>query len=96
MNSWNTLLIDAHRDSPATASAASSLVRGLMAAGGIAVMEPLYSRIGIGPLFSLLVGVVFIFGQVLIWAIRTKGMKWRLEREGRPSTETGDNSTTAT
>lgn len=74
INSWNTLLVDTGRESPATASAVSSLARGLMAAGGGAVMEPLYTRIGVGGFFSLLAAVVFVFGQVLIWTIRTKGM----------------------
>lgn len=83
VQSWNMLLVDIHRDSPATASAASSLVRGLMAAGGVAVMEPLYNRIGVGPFFSLLVGVLLVFGQVLIYTIRTKGMEWRKQREVR-------------
>jgi multidrug resistance protein len=88
VQSWNMLLVDIHRDSPATASAASSLVRGLMAAGGVAAMEPLYNRIGIGPFFSLLVGVLFVPGQLLIYTIRTKGMGWRVERERREKMET--------
>ena len=37
-------------------------------------------QIGVRSFFSLLVAVVFVFAQALIWTIRAKGMKWRLER----------------
>ncbi|KAK6849086.1 MFS general substrate transporter [Apiospora arundinis] len=81
VQSWNTLMVEIHRDSPSTASAASSLVRGLFAAAGVAVMEPLYGALGVGPFFSLVVGVVWCVGQLMIWVIEHKCMSWRLERE---------------
>ncbi|KAL2204294.1 chloramphenicol resistance protein [Sarocladium strictum] len=83
VQSWNTLLVDTHKDAPVTASAASSLLRGLFAAGGVAIMEPLYTRLGVGPFFTLVGGFALVFGQVLIWLIKEKGMKWRLAREER-------------
>lgn len=85
------LLIDTHRHSTTPASAASSLVHGLMAAGGVAAMEPLCAQVRIGSFFRSLSGVLFVFGQALVWAIRAKGMGWRLERGGfapRPSDKT--------
>ncbi|KAK8099906.1 hypothetical protein PG999_010280 [Apiospora kogelbergensis] len=82
IQTWNTLMVEIHRDSPSTASAAGSLVRGLFAAGGVAIMAPLYDVLGIGPFFSILVGVVWCIGQTMIWVIRHKCMDWRLEREG--------------
>ena len=85
-SAWNALLVDTHPDDMVTASAASSLVRGLMAAGGVAIAEPLYGWMGIWPFFALLAGGLFISSQVLIWAIQAKCMGWRLERTSQTPT----------
>ena len=80
---FNTLLIDIHRESPSTASAGGNLTRCALAAGGVAAMEPLLVRLGEGPFFTLVAGVASMLGVLAIGVIRRKGMAWRLQRESR-------------
>ena len=77
---FNTLLIDIHRESPSTAAASGNLTRCALAAAGVAVMEPLLARLHPGPFFTLLAGVASILGILAIGIIRHKGMTWRLVR----------------
>lgn len=77
------MLIDIHRESLSTASAAGNLTRCALAAGGVAVMEPLLVRLGEGPFFTLVAGLTSILGVLAIGIIRRKGMAWRLQRESR-------------
>lgn len=81
--SWNTLSVEIHRDSPSTASAAGNLTRCFLSAGGVAIMEPLMGVMGVGPFFTLLAGFCATVGISLAFTIRIKGMKWRLAREER-------------
>ncbi|KAG9233800.1 putative MFS transporter [Amylocarpus encephaloides] len=83
--SFNTLLVEIHRDSASTAAASGNIARCALAAGGVAVMSPLISKMGVGPFFSLVAGVTCLGGVGLVWLIRFKGMKWRLERDAKRS-----------
>jgi hypothetical protein len=83
MQTFNTLLVDIHRESPSTASASGNITRCALAAGGVAIMEPLLARLGEGPFFTLVAGVTGMLGVVAIGIIRYKGMAWRLRRESR-------------
>ncbi|KAH7109476.1 major facilitator superfamily domain-containing protein [Dendryphion nanum] len=79
-NITNTLLIDLHRDQPATATAAVNFVRCLMSAGGSVAIIPMCQAMNPGWAFTFLglVYVVLIF--VVFWVMRD-GMKWRQQAE---------------
>jgi MFS family permease len=91
-NNTNTLLIDLHRDEPATATAAVNFARCLMSAGGAAAIIPMCNAMNPGWAFTFiaLLYVVLIF---MVFLLMSKGMKWRQEEakrkeeEGRKSEE---------
>ncbi|KAJ9650128.1 hypothetical protein H2198_010555 [Neophaeococcomyces mojaviensis] len=67
----SVLIIDLHRRTPATASAANSLVRCLLGAGASAVINPMIEAMGVGWCFTLvglLVGIVVL--PSLLWCFR--------------------------
>ena len=76
--SLNTLIVDTHRQSPATAVAANNLFRCLIGAGAVAIAEPLIGRIGIGWTATFIAGLWLVF-SLFIWAIFFKGHVWREE-----------------
>ena len=77
-NLTNTLLIDLHRDKPATATAAVNFVRCLLSAGGAAAILPMCNAMTPGWAFTFLalVYVVLIFP---VFIIMKKGQRWREE-----------------
>ncbi|XHG02959.1 hypothetical protein AWENTII_006279 [Aspergillus wentii] len=84
--SLSTLIVDTHRQSPATAVAANNLLRCLMGAGATALASPLIDRIGIGWTAVFIAGVWVVFSPCL-WAVFVWGHKWRYallakERDG--------------
>ncbi|GIJ85142.1 hypothetical protein Asppvi_003998 [Aspergillus pseudoviridinutans] len=79
----NTLIVDLHRQSPATAVAANNLFRCLLAAGAVAVADPLIQRIGIGWTATLIAFLWVLFSPCL-WAVFRWGHRWR---EARSSNE---------
>ncbi|KAF2731266.1 MFS general substrate transporter [Polyplosphaeria fusca] len=81
-NITNTLLIDLHRDKPATATAAMNFVRCLMSAGGCAAILPLCQAINPGWAFTFLALLYVILFSVAI-LIMNKGLSWRQEEERR-------------
>jgi hypothetical protein len=64
MQCLNVLLIDCHPDSPSAASAATNLVRCLIAAGAVALVEPLLESVDRG-WTSMIISVVLFFGSLL-------------------------------
>jgi hypothetical protein len=67
-SSLNTLVVDIHRQSPATAVAANNLFRCLFGAGAVALATPLINRIGIGWTATFIAFVWVIF-SLCIWAL---------------------------
>jgi MFS family permease len=74
---FNTLLVDIFPESPSTAAAAASITRCVMAAAGVAVLQPLLDAVGRGWYFTVLGVWSGGCGAVAIWAIQTRGMQWR-------------------
>ncbi|EME45832.1 hypothetical protein DOTSEDRAFT_71507 [Dothistroma septosporum NZE10] len=66
-NLTNTLLIDIHKDQPATATAAVNFVRCLMSAGGAAAIIPMTKAMGIGWAFTFIAFVYFVLLGVVFW-----------------------------
>ena len=75
-NLTNTLLIDLHRDKPATATAAVNFVRCLLSAAGAAAIIPMCDAMNPGWAFTLLALIYAVYIIVVFW-IMTKGMTWR-------------------
>jgi MFS family permease len=78
-NTTNTLLIDLHRDSPATATAAVNFVRCLISAGGVAAIIPMIEAMNPGWTFTF-VGLLYIIYMPLLWVIMKWGPIWRAEK----------------
>lgn len=79
-NITNTLLIDLHRDKPATATAAVNFVRCLMSAGGSAAIIPMCRTMNPGWAFTF-IGLVYIVLIAVVYWIMRRGMNWRQEAE---------------
>lgn len=75
-NLTNTLLIDLHRDKPATATAAVNFVRCLMSAAGAAAIIPMCDAMTPGWAFTFLALVYAVLILVAI-LIMKKGQGWR-------------------
>ncbi len=81
----NTLLVDIFQDKPSAAAASGNIVRCGLSAAGIAAMEPLMQRIGLGWYFTFLSVLGAIVGLASSEVIKKKGMDWRLARHNPPS-----------
>ena len=75
-NLTNTLLIDIHRDKPATATAAVNLVRCLMSAGGAAAIIPMCHAMNPGWAFTFIALLYAVYIVLVFWIMR-KGQQWR-------------------
>jgi len=83
MNAINTLIVDTHPESPATAVAANNLFRCLVSSGATAIALPLINAIGIGWTSVVIAGVWLCFSP-LLWLVMFRGAKWRKdEREAK-------------
>ena len=80
VQTFNTLLVDVFPSNPSTASASGNITRCLLSAAGIAVLQPLFDRIGYGWVFTVIGVVAGITGLAATFLIRTKGMQWRNSR----------------
>ena len=76
MNGINTLIVDTHAESPATAVAANNLFRCFVSSGGTAIALPLINRVGIGFTSVIIAGVWVVFSPVL-WLVMFRGAEWR-------------------
>ena len=77
-NLTNTLLIDIHRDKPATATAAVNFVRCLMSAGGAAAIIPMCRAMNPGWAFTF-IALIYVVWILVVFLIMKHGMKWRQE-----------------
>jgi MFS family permease len=77
-NTLNTLVVDIHYQSAATAAAASNLFRCLLGAGATAVASPLIGAIGIGWTATCIAGL-WVVGSPALWIIFHRGYRWRQE-----------------
>lgn len=75
-SSLNTLVIDCHIESPATAVAANNLFRCVFGAGAVAAAVPLIDRIGMGWMCTFVAGIWLVFSPML-WAVYKWGYAWR-------------------
>ncbi|TLD04590.1 itaconate transport protein-like [Venturia nashicola] len=82
LTSNNTLLVDSFPDDSASASAILNLSRCLMAAGGVAGVDPFLRACGPGWLSVLLVGIVVV-GVVPYGLHSFYGQRWREDRATR-------------
>ncbi|EMC95464.1 hypothetical protein BAUCODRAFT_40468, partial [Baudoinia panamericana UAMH 10762] len=81
-NLTNTLLIDLHRDSPATATAAVNFVRCLMSAVGAAVIIPMCHAMNPGWAFTF-ISLLYVALIAMVFLLMAKGQKWRTEAADR-------------
>ncbi|KAF2257708.1 MFS general substrate transporter [Lojkania enalia] len=79
-SSSNALLIDLHRDKPASATAAVNFVRCLMSAGGCAAIIPMCTAMNPGWAFTFIALAYVVLVVVVFWMMRN-GMQWRQEVE---------------
>lgn len=79
---FNTLIIDTHSDTPATATAANNLVRCLVSAGGTAIAPFLIKKIGIG-LTGVFISGVWVCFSPCLWMVMLRGKKWREEEKAK-------------
>lgn len=77
-NLTNTLLIDIHRDKPATATAAVNFVRCLMSAGGAAAIIPMCRAMNPGWAFTF-IALIYVVWILVVFLIMKHGLKWRQE-----------------
>lgn len=87
INGLNVLVVHTHPDSPATAVAASKLVRCVVAAGTSAVAMPIIERAGMGWGSASIAGAWLGF-SLLLWMVMYCGANWRQDVKLR-SNETG-------
>lgn len=80
LSGLNTLVVDTHQESPATAMAANNLFRCLVSAGSTALAVPLIDRIGIGWTSVFIAGVWLCFSPCL-WVVLIFGAGWRQEKK---------------
>lgn len=76
MNAINTLIVDTHPESPATAVAANNLFRCLVSSAATAIALPLINRIGMG-WTSVCIAAVWLCFSPLLWIVMFKGAGWR-------------------
>lgn len=89
LHTCNTLLVDIFQDKPSAAAASGNIVRCGLSAAGIATMEPLMQRMGLGWYFTLLSVLGAVVGLASCEVIKRKGMDWRLARDDPPSVQAG-------
>ncbi|KAK3070049.1 hypothetical protein LTR53_011118 [Teratosphaeriaceae sp. CCFEE 6253] len=81
-NISNTLVLDLHRDQPATATAAVNLVRCLMSAAGSAVILPMCHAMNPGWAFTF-IALVYVVLLPVVFLIMMKGQGWRERAQQR-------------
>lgn len=78
----NTLVVDLYPEAPATAVAATNLVRCLCGAGATAFIDAMLQKMGVGWTFTFWPLVMVVFSPV-IWVLMTRGPGWRARRKAR-------------
>ena len=70
-------------ESPSTAAASASIVRCVMAAAGVAILQPLLAALKRGWFFTILGIWSGGCGALAVLVIEKKGMSWRTQRRRR-------------
>ncbi|GAB1318588.1 Quinidine resistance 1 [Madurella fahalii] len=78
----HTLVVDLYPEAPATAVAASNLVRCIFGAGGTAAIDSMLKAMGRGWTYTFW-GLVLVVCSPTLWVLTTRGPKWREERRVR-------------
>jgi predicted MFS family arabinose efflux permease len=78
------LVIDLNPQSPAAATAAFNLARCLLGAGGVALGNPMVTKLGRGWTSTLIAGVWVLLSSCW-WLVIIFGPKWRRERKAKAS-----------
>lgn len=77
---FSALLVDVFPDTPSTAATAGNVMKCVLAAGAVAVLQPLVEVIGKGWFFSLLGVLCGAGGFISLMVLRRWGMAWRKVR----------------
>lgn len=85
----NTLIVDTHPDTPATAMAANNLFRCLLSAGGTAVAPFMIDKVGLGFMGVFISGIWLVLSPCL-WLVLLRGQKWREDEQAREEQEGGE------
>ncbi|TID15084.1 MFS general substrate transporter [Venturia nashicola] len=88
-NTTSALLIDLHRDAPATATAAVNFVRCLISAGGVAAIVPMIEAMNPGWTFTF-IGLLYVVWMPMLWIIMKWGPKWRAEKQAKKDLEAAE------
>lgn len=78
----SALVIDINPKSSAAASAANNLVRCLLGAGGVAIVNPLFNSLGRG-WTATLIALVWVLTSSFWWLVIIWGPRWRKEKESK-------------
>ena len=78
----SVMLVDFYPESPATATAANNLARGLMGAAGTAIINIMIEAMGRGWCFTF-IGLVLAFFSPLLYVEVRYGARWREQRRQR-------------
>ncbi|KUI59639.1 Quinidine resistance protein 2 [Cytospora mali] len=78
----NTLIVDTHADTPATAIAANNLFRCFLSAGGTAVAPLMIEKMGLG-FMGVFISGVWLFFSPCLWLVMLRGKKWREDEKAR-------------
>ena len=78
----STLVVDLFPRTSASATAVNNLVRCLVGAGGVAVVQVIIDAIGVGPTFAMWAGITSLATPLLILQWRN-GTRWASERNQR-------------
>ncbi len=81
-NLCGTLLVDLHPIQPATAQASLNLIRCSMSAAGLAALQPLIDKVGVGWCYSVFAVILGVGCLPLCWGIWRWGMRFRVSRMG--------------
>ena len=74
------MLVDVYPEIQSTATAAASITRCVMAAGGMAILQPLFDAAGRGWYFTALGLWSGGLGKAAVLPANAKGMAWRQTR----------------
>lgn len=78
----STLVVDLFPRASASATAVNNLVRCLVGAGGVAIVQVIIDAIGAGPTFAMWAGIISLLTPLLVLQWRN-GTRWAIERNER-------------
>ncbi|KAE9402587.1 MFS general substrate transporter [Gymnopus androsaceus JB14] len=78
----NTLIVDTHQDTPASATAANNLFRCVLSAGGTAIAPLMIDTMGIGYM-GVFISAVWLCFSPCLWLVLLRGRTWREKQKVR-------------